>query len=359
MQQSSKQQLLDSLNQMSATQVASPNTNNTDNTDNGLSFEVHEIEEFDDISTPSRCGSSSHFHSSPLTGYLPGLDKIDESSPISELDPTSPMMLNPLMHSSLSAITSPTAAANAVTSPKPTFQCSPAMATADGMYPPPSPSSDDAATNDVLHASPPASPAIRTHPNVKRLQFGDNPETIATLAFLETQRINTTSLVMQHIVKYGSRARIAQTDDGQIVGFAMFDNEIDQEKLQDQARHVHPDELKKIVDAKPFIFLQLLVMDPQFVASTNTGNEWKKELVAQFCDCVTKNGKIAIARTETENQTEIEFFQSCGFFTMHDMGIPSYPSSKGTDISVLAYTPMGKEGTAEIFRKFYSMGARF
>jgi hypothetical protein len=44
---------------------------------------------------------------------------------------------------------------------------------------------------------------------------------------------------------------------------------------------------------------------------------------------------------------------------MHDMGIPSYPSSKGTDISVLAYTPMGKEGTAKIFRKFYSMGARF
>ena len=345
MQQSSKQQLLDSLNQMSATQVASPNTNNTDNTDNGLSFEVHEIEEFDDISTPSRCDSSSHFHSSPLTGYLPGLDKIDESSPISELDPTSPMMLNPLMRS---------------TSSKPTFQCSPAMATADGMYPPPPSSSlDDAATNDVLHASPPAPPAIRTHPNVKRLQFGDNQETIATLAFLETQRINTTSLVMQHIVKYGSRARIAQTDDGQIVGFAMFDNEIDQEKLQDQARHVHPDELKKIVDAKPFIFLQLLVMDPQFVASTNTGNEWKKELVAQFCDCVTKNGKIAIARTETENQTEIEFFQSCGFFTMHDMGIPSYPSSKGTDISVLAYTPMGKEGTAKIFRKFYSMGARF
>ena len=101
------------------------------------------------------------------------------------------------------------------------------------------------------------------------------------------------------------------------------------------------------------------MMDPHFVASTNTGNEWKKELVAQFCDCVTKNGKIAIARTETENQTEIEFFQSCGLFTMHDMGIPSYPSSKGTDISVLAYTPMGKEGTAKIFRKFYSMGARF
>ena len=352
---------------MSATQVASPNTdntdntNNTDNTDNGLSFEVHEIEEFDDDSTPSRCGSSSHFHSSPLAGYLPGLDNIDESSSSSPMsEPGTPMMLNPLMRSMSSAITSPTAAAATdTTSSKPTFQCSPAMATADGMFAPPSPSSDDAATNDVLLASPPAPPAIRTHPNVKRLQFGDNQETIATLAFLETQGINTTSLVTQHIMKHGSRARIAQTDDGQIVGFAMFDNEIDQEKLQDQARYVHPDELKKIVDAKPFIFLQLLMMDPHFVASTNTGNEWKKELVAQFCDCVTKNGKIAIARTETAHEREIEFFQSCGFFTMHDMGIPSYPSSKGTDISVLAYTPMGKEGTAEIFRKFYSMGARF
>jgi hypothetical protein len=323
---------------MSATQVASHNTDNTtdntDNTDNGLSFEVREIEEYDDDCTPSRCYSSSLSHSSPYAhaGYLPGLDNIDESSPISELDPTSPMMLNPLMRSTSSSLTSPTAAANAN-----------AMATADGMFVSPTP----------------APPAIRTHPNVKRLQFGDNQETIATLAFLESQRINTTSLVTQHIMKHGSRARIAQTDDGKIVGFAMFDNEIDQEKLQDQARYVHPDEIKKIVDAKPFIFLQLLMMDPQFAVSTNTGNEWKMELVAQFCDCVTKNGKIAIARTETENQTEIEFFQSCGFFTMHELGIPSYPSSKGTDISVLAYTPMDKEGTAEIFRKFYSMGARF
>jgi hypothetical protein len=216
------------------------------------------------------------------------------------------------------------------------------MATADGMFAPPT-------------------PAIRTHPNVKRLQFGENPETIATLKFLESQRIDTTALVTKHITKYGSRARIAVSGDGGVVGFAMFDNEIDQEQLREQARYVHPDELAKIVDAKPFIFLQLLMMDPRFVAVTNTivGAEWKKELVAQFCDCVTKNGKIAIARTETENQSEIEFYRSCGFFTMQDMGIPSYPSSKGTDISVLAYTPLGKEGTAEIFRKFYAMGARF
>ena len=254
-------------------------------------------------------------------------------------------MLNPLMRSMSDAITSPTAVhdndTNAASS-KPKFQCSPAMATADGMYAPPT-------------------PAIRTHPYVKRLVFGDNQETIATLKFLESQRIDTNALVTQHITKYGSRARIAMSGDGDVVGFAMFDNEIDQQQLQDQAQHVSADELAKIVQAKPFIFLQLLMMDPHFVAMTNAsvGAEWKKELVAQFCDCVTKNGKIAIARTETENESEIEFYQSCGFFTMQDMGIPSYPSSKGTDISVLAYTPLGKEGTTEIFKKFYSMGARF
>jgi hypothetical protein len=326
---------------------ASPNTtNNTaDNTaDNGLSFEVREIEyEDDSVPTPGPRGY----------GYNPSLQEnaddsslslSSSSSPMSE--PGTPMMLNPLMRSMSSSITSPTAAAAAVdddaNSSKPSFQCSPAMATADGMFAPPT-------------------PAIRTHPNVKRLQFGDNQETIATLKFLESQRIDTTALVTQHITKYGSRARIAVSGDGDVVGFAMFDNEIDQEQLRDMATYTHPTELKKYVDAKPFIFLQLLMMDPRFVAVTNTivGAEWKKELVAQFCDCVTKNGKIAIARMETDNQSEIEFYRSCGFFTMQDMGIPSYPSSKGTDISVLAYTPLGKEGTAEIFRKFYAMGARF
>ena len=333
---------------MSATQVATPNSA-TNTADNGLSFEVREIEYEDDCvptSFPGRCG------------YIQGLEDIDESSPMSE--PGTPMMLNPLMRSMSHAITSPTAAAaataaaTATTSSKPSFQCSSAMATADGMYTPPPPSS----TTDASTPLPPP-PAIRSHPNVKRLQFGDNQETIATLKFLESQGINTTSLVMQHIMKYGSRARIAQTNDGQVVGFAMFDNEIDQEQLRDQAQHVSADELAKIVEAKPFIFMQLLMMSPQFVASTIVGAEWKTELVAQFCDCVTKNGKIAIARTETENQREIEFYRSCGFFTMHDMGIPSYPSSKGADISVLAYTSLGKEGTAEIFRKFYAMGARF
>jgi hypothetical protein len=328
---------------MSATQVASPNSaNKTANTpDNGLSFEVREIEyEDDSVPTPGPRGSGY--------GYNPSLQENNDSSPSSSSSPMSepgtPMMLNPLMRSMSSAITSPTAAAavddDDAKSSKPSFQCSPAMATADGMFAPPA-------------------PAIRTHPYVKRLEFGDNPETIATLKFLESQGINTTALVTQHITKYGSRARIAVSGDGDVVGFAMFDNEIDQEQLRDMATYTHPKELKQYVDAKPFIFLQMLMMSPQFMTLTKVGAEWKKELVAQFCDCVTKNGKIAIARTETENQSEIEFYRECGFFTMQDMGIPSYPSSKGVDISVLAYTPLGIEGTTEIFKKFYSMGARF
>jgi hypothetical protein len=312
---------------------ASPNTaNNTNNTnDNGLSFEVHEIE-YEDDSVPTPGPRGYGFNSSLQ-------ENADDSSPMSEPDTGSPMMLNPLMRSCSSAITSPTAAATAVTS-TPSFQCSPAMATADGMFAPPA-------------------PAIRTHPYVKRLEFGDNPETIATLKFLESQGINTTALVTQHITKYGSRARIAVSGDGDVVGFAMFDNEIDRAQLRDMATYTHPTELKQYVDAKPFIFLQMLMMSTQFMTLTKVGAEWKKELVAQFCDCVTKNGKIAIARTETENQSEIEFYRECGFFTMQDMGIPSYPSSKGIDISVLAYTPLGIEGTTEIFKKFYSMGARF
>ena len=309
-----------------------PETTNAPNT--GLSFEVREIEyEDDSVPTPGPHGCGY--------GYNPAsLQETEESSPMSEPDTGSPMMLNPLMRSMSSAITSPTAVDDDDSSSTPSFQCSPAMATCDGMHGPPE-------------------PAIRTHPYVKRLEFGENPETIATLKFLESQGIDTTALVTKHIMKFGSRARIAVSGDGDVVGFAMFDNEIDRDQLREQARYIPPEKLKQVVDAKPFIFLQLLLMDANFVALTNVGADWKKELVAQFCDCVTKNGKVAIARTETENESEIEFYRSCGFFTMHDMGIPSYPSSKGNDISVLAYTPLGKEGTAEIFRKFYGMGARF
>ena len=318
---------------------ATPETTNAANT--GLSFEVREIEYDDDsVPTPGPHGCEYRY------GYNPSLEENDETSPTSEPDTGSPMMMNPLMRSMSSAITSPTAVDDdddvdeLAAASTPSFQCSPAMATCDGMQVPPE-------------------PAIRTHPYVKRLEFGENPETIATLKFLESKGIDTTALVTKHITKFGSRARIAVSGDGDVVGFAMFDNEIDRDQLREQARYIPPEKLKQIVDAKPFIFLQLLLMDTHFVAMTNVGAEWKKELVAQFCDCVTKNGKVAIARTETENESEIEFYRSCGFFTMHDMGIPSYPSSKGNDISVLAYTPLGKEGTAEIFRKFYGMGARF
>lgn len=299
--------------------VASPrDLNNTSSAEqeSGLSFEVRE------------CGyDCDHV-------FTPG-------SPISPISPISPLYdqdtIPPLMRSTSCDLTSPTAASDRNIS-KPQFQCSPAMATADGMYAP---------------------PAIRSHPNVKRLQFGDNRETVETLKFLESQGFNTTALVTQHIAKYNSRARIAQTNDGEIVGFAMFDNEIDQEQLRNMASYCTPSEVTKYVDSKPFIFLQMLIMDRRGETETIRIQEWKTELVAQFCDCVTKNSKIAIARTETENIHEIEFYRSCGFFTMHDMDIPSYSSSKGADITVLAYTPLGKEGTAEIFKKFYSMGARF
>lgn len=342
-----------SSNQMSATQVATLNSVNSAAAtgDNGLSFEVHEIEYDDDyIPTPGPRGSGSG--SGYRSGYIQGLEDMDES-PHAE-SPTTP---HPLMRSMSYAITSPTASASASAPPtssswsslqSPSFQCSPAMATADGMYAPPSPTTTDT-------PAVPTATETNTHPNIKRLQFGDNAETIATLKFLASQGINTTALVTQHIMKYGSRARIAQTDDGKVVGFAMFDNEIDQEQLRDMATYTHSKEIKEFVDSKPFIFLQLLIMSPQFDASTN----WKEELVAQFCECVTKNGKIAIARTEADNEHEIEFYRSSGFFTIRDMDIPSYPSSKGTDISILAYTPLGKEGTAQIFKKFYSMGARF
>lgn len=296
--------------------VASPTAHTNTTQEDGLSFEVRE------------CGyDCDHV-------FTPG-------SPISPISPISPLYdqdtIPPLMRSTSCDLTSPTAASDRNIS-KPQFQSSPAMATADGMYAP---------------------PAIRTHRNVKRLQLGDNPETIATLKFLESQGINTTALVTQHITKYNSRVRIAQTNDGEVVGFAMFDNEIDQEQLRDMATYSHASEISKFVDAKPFIFLQMLIMDRRGETETIRKEEWKTELVAQFCDCVTRNGKIAIARTETENILETEFYRSCGFFTMHDMGIPSYSSSKGADITVLAYTPLGKEGTAEIFKKFYSMGARF
>ena len=107
---------------------ATLNTANTANTaDNGLSFEVRELEYKDDcVPTPGPgprgCGS----------GYIEGLE-CNEDSPLSD-SPTSP---SPLVRSTSSSITSPTAAAlddNYSNSSKPSIQCSPAMATADVMF---------------------------------------------------------------------------------------------------------------------------------------------------------------------------------------------------------------------------------
>ena len=205
---------------MSATQIATLNTADTtadttatdttaDTTANGLSFEVHEIE-YEDDSVPSVChGYSSGGGANTFSQQnIPGIQDLEDYDHSPQADsPTSPF---PLTRSTSSSLTSPIATATE-NLPKPSFQCSPTMATADGMFAPPPP-------------PPPPTPAIRTHSNVKRLEFGENPETIATLKFLESQRIDTTALVTQHIMKYGSRARIAQTRDGEVVGFAMFDN---------------------------------------------------------------------------------------------------------------------------------------
>ena len=43
---------------------------------------------------------------------------------------------------------------------------------------------------------------------------------------------------------------------------------------------------------------------------------------------------------------------------MEDMGIPSYSAVK-SNMEILAFTPMGLDGTTELFKKFYQMGARF
>jgi len=187
-------------------------------------------------------------------------------------------------------------------------------------------------------------------PNISRVQLGDNPETVALLHFLAGQGIDTTKLVTEHIMKYGSRVRIAQTDEGKIVGCLIFDNETDQSEL----RGMSPEEVKKSVG--PFIYMQILIVAHEHAMDAD--KRWKERLVMSFMECVVKNGKIAIVRADADNRGDIQLYQSCGFFTMEDMGIPSYSSSKG-NLEVMVYTPMGLEGTTQIFKKFYDMGARF
>ena len=198
--------------------------------------------------------------------------------------------------------------------------------------------------------SPAPAPEDVKDANISRVQLGDNPETVALLHFLTSQGIDTTKLVTEHLMKYGSRIRIAQTDEGAIIGCLVFDNETDQSEL----RGMTPEEVKKRVG--PFIYMQLLVVAPEH--AMDSSKRWKERLLASFLECVVKNGKIAIVRADADNISDIKLYQSCGFFTMEDMGIPSYSSVKG-NMEILAYTPMGLEDTSKLFKKFYDMGARF
>jgi hypothetical protein len=209
--------------------------------------------------------------------------------------------------------------------------------------------SDSSALTDTVSSPTPVTEAVKDD-NISRIQMGDNPETVALLHFIASQGIDTTKLVTEHLMKYGSRVRIAQTDEGTIIGCLVFDNETDQSELQGMTA----EEVKKKVG--PFIYMQLLIVAPEHAMDAE--KRWKERLLASFLECVTKNGKIAIIRANADNLKDIELYRSCGLFTMEDMGIPSYSSVKGK-MEILAYTPMGLEDTSQLFKKFYDMGARF
>ena len=308
---------------MSAIEVVSP-TADTTNAEDGLSFEVRECNWDPDC---------DHV-------YTPG-------SPISP--PCDPSFIPPLMRSTSSSLTSPMAATTTTqSSPKPTFQCSPDMATTtDGMFASPVSEPHQQQQQQQQQEQEPQTPK---DPNVTRLQLGENPETIALLHFLQSQGINTTKLVTQHMMKYGSRVRIAQTDEGKIIGCLVFDNETNIEELQSMSVE------EAAQRTGPFIFLQLLVVAPEYAVIAS--DRWKERLVESFKQCVIKNSKIAIIRAQADYDEEIAIYKSCGFMTMEDMGIPSYSSSKD-NLEIMCYTPLGAEGTSEIFKKFYQMGARF
>ena len=198
--------------------------------------------------------------------------------------------------------------------------------------------------------APVAAPVAPKDPNITRIELGENPDTVAVLEFLSSQGIDTTKFVTEHVLKYGCLVRVAKTDEGKIIGCVVFGSETELSELKDMS---HEEAAKKV---GPFIFQQLLVVDTDAVAATS--DHWKKRLMASFLKCVDKNGKIAIVRIDANDETEIQFYQSCGFFTMNDLDIPSYSSTKGS-MEIVAYTPLGREGTAQIFKKFYDMGARF
>ena len=207
-----------------------------------------------------------------------------------------------------------------------------------------------AETDHVTAVAPETEVEAPKDPNINRVQMGDNPETIALLHFLAEQGFDTNKFVTEHIIKYGSRVRIAQTDEGKIVGCLVFDNDTDQSEL----RGMSHDEVKSRVG--PFIYMQLLIVAPE--RALDADKRWKERLIMSFLECVVKNGKIAIIRSDADNTENIKLYQYCGFFSMEDMGIPSYSSIKD-NMEVLAFTPMGLEGTTQIFKKFYDMGARF
>lgn len=186
--------------------------------------------------------------------------------------------------------------------------------------------------------------------NITRVQLGDNADTHALLYFLTSQGINTSKLVTEHLTKYGSRVRVAKTDEGKIIGCLVFDNETDQSTLE----HMSPEEAKKSVG--PFIYLQLLIVAPEHAVDAE--KHWKERLVASFLECVVKNGKIAIVRADADKERDIQMYRSRGLFTMEDMGIPSYSAVKN-NMEILAFTPMGLDGTKQLFKRFYDMGARF
>ena len=225
---------------------------------------------------------------------------------------------------------------------------------------PRSPCCDEAVTlthamrsESCAETDPPAPEAALEAPkdlNITRVQLGENADTHALLYFLTSQGVNTSLLVTDHLTKYGSRVRVAKTDDGTIIGCLVFDNETDQSTLEGMS----PEEAKKSIG--PFIYMQLLIVAPEHAQDAES--RWKERLVTSFLECVVKNGKIAIVRADADNQRNIQMYQSCGLFTMEDMGIPSYSAVK-SNMEILAFTPMGLDGTTQLFKKFYQMGARF
>ena len=102
-------------------------------------------------------------------------------------------------------------------------------------------------TEPQSQSQPEATTEAATEPpkdlNITRVQLGDNADTHALLYFLTSQGINTTKLVTEHLTKYGSRVRVAKTDEGKIIGCLVFDNETDQSTLE----HMSPEEAKKSV----------------------------------------------------------------------------------------------------------------